>query len=92
MIGIPIATMIGFPLSRLIMDHVHWAGFEGWRWVFILEGIPSVIFGIVTIYYLTDWPHEAKWLPEDEKQWITNELERERKGKQGSGEDNIWQG
>ncbi len=92
MIGIPIATMIGFPLSRLIMDHVHWAGYEGWRWVFILEGIPSVIFGIVTIYYLTDWPHEAKWLPEDEKQWITNELERERKEKQGSGEDNIWQG
>ncbi len=92
MIGIPIATMIGFPLSRLIMDHVHWAGYEGWRWVFILEGIPSVIFGIVTIFYLTDWPHEAKWLPEDEKQWITNELERERKEKQGSGEDNIWQG
>ncbi len=92
MIGIPIATMIGFPLSRLIMDHVHWAGYEGWRWVFILEGIPSVIFGIVTIFYLTDWPHEAKWLPEDEKQWITNELERERKEKSVSGEDNIWQG
>ncbi len=60
--------------------------------MFILEGIPSVILGIVTIFYLTDWPHEAKWLPEDEKQWITGELDRERKEKMASGKDDLWQG
>lgn len=92
MIGIPIATMIGVPLSQLIMNYIDWGGYEGWRWVFILEGIPSVILGIITIFYLTDWPHEAKWLPEDEKQWITNELDRERQEKMASGEDNIWSG
>lgn len=92
MIGIPIATMIGVPLSRLIMENIHWGGWEGWRWVFILEGIPSVILGFITIFYLTDWPHEAKWLPEDEKQWITNELEQERQEKMASGQDDIWSG
>ncbi|HKX30902.1 MAG TPA: MFS transporter [Blastocatellia bacterium] len=81
MIGLPIATFIGVPISRAIMENIHWYGLEGWRWVFILEGIPSVIFGIVTIYYLTDWPSEAKWLPEDEKRWIMDELERERREK-----------
>lgn len=92
MIGIPIASMIGVPISQLIMSYVDWGGYEGWRWVFILEGIPSVILGIVTIFYLTDWPHEAKWLPEDEKQWITSELDRERKEKLASGKDDLWQG
>lgn len=92
MIGIPIASMIGVPISQLIMSYVDWGGYDGWRWVFILEGIPSVILGIVTIFYLTDWPHEAKWLPEDEKQWITSELDRERKEKMASGKDDLWQG
>lgn len=90
MIGIPIATMVGIPVSQLIMKHIHWGGWDGWRWVFVLEGIPSIVLGIITIFYLTDWPSEAKWLPEDEKQWIMEELERERKEKLASGENNLW--
>ena len=90
MIGLPVATIIGLPISQWIMNKIHWGGLEGWRWVYILEGIPSVIFGIVTIYYLTDWPHEAKWLPEDEKKWISDELERERLEKQASGKTGLW--
>ena len=93
MIGIPLATIIGVPLSRTIMENIHWYGLAGWRWVFILEGIPSVILGVITLFYLTDWPHEAKWLPEDEKQWITSELEleRERKEKSAGGQATIWE-
>lgn len=90
MIGLPIATMLGVPLSQLIMKNIHWGGLEGWRWVYILEGIPSIILGLITIFYLTDWPSEAKWLPEDEKQWIMGELERERQEKLASGDDNLW--
>jgi MFS family permease len=92
MIGLPIATMLGVPLSQLIMKNIHWGGLEGWRWIFILEGIPAVILGVVTLFYLTDWPAEAKWLPADEKQWITDALERERQEKLASAEDNLWQG
>jgi ACS family tartrate transporter-like MFS transporter len=92
MIGLPIATLVGVPLSQAIMHNIAWGGWEGWRWVFILEGVPSVIFGIVTLFYLTDRPSEAKWLPEDEKQWIMGELERERREMMASGKDPLWQG
>ena len=92
MIGLPIATMIGVPISRAIMENITWGGLEGWRWVFILEGIPSVIFGVITLFYLTDWPSEAKWLPEDEKRWIMGELERERREMLTEGKDPLWRG
>src|SRR5436190_5485330 len=92
MIGQPIAQVVGVPLSRLIMETADWSGLAGWRWVFILEGIPSVILGLVTLFYLTDWPHEAKWLPEDQKQWLTAELERERATKQASGHASVGSG
>jgi ACS family tartrate transporter-like MFS transporter len=78
MIGIPISTLVGVPISRAILENVHWAGWSGWRWVYILEGIPAVVFGIITLFYLTDRPGEAKWLPEDEKQWLVGELAREK--------------
>jgi MFS transporter, ACS family, tartrate transporter len=90
MIGLPVATIIGLPISQWIMNKVHWYGMTGWRWVYILEGIPSVIIGIVTLFYLTDKPKDAKWLPEDEKQWISGELERERREKQASGKLSLW--
>ena len=90
MIGLPVATIIGLPLSQWIMNKVQWGGLAGWRWVYILEGIPSVILGFVTLYYLTDKPHQAKWLPDDEKAWIMEELERERLAKQASGETGLW--
>lgn len=89
MIGIPIATVIGVPLSQLIMHNINWYGLAGWRWVFILEGIPSIILGIVTIFFLTDRPRDAKWLPDDEKEWIVNELEKERREKMAAGHDKI---
>jgi MFS transporter, ACS family, tartrate transporter len=92
MIGIPIGTVIGLPISRAIMESVNWAGLEGWRWVFILEGAPSIIFGVVTLFYLTDRPSDAKWLPEDEKRWIMGELERERSAILTSGKDPLWSG
>jgi MFS transporter, ACS family, tartrate transporter len=91
MIGLPIATIIGLPLSQWIMHKIQWGGIEGWRWVYVLEGIPSVILGFVVLFFLTDWPHEAKWLPEDEKQWIIEELERERREKQMGEKMSLWQ-
>lgn len=92
LIGIPIATIIGVPVSQLIMHNINWFGWPGWRWVFILEGIPSVILGIATIYVLTDRPQHAKWLPDDEKEWIVTELARERAAKLSSGGGTVREG
>jgi D-galactonate transporter len=77
MSAIPVSNVIGSPVSGLILG-INWLGLPGWRWVFILEGIPAVILGFVTLFYLTDRPHQAKWLPDEERRWITEELERER--------------
>src|SRR5262249_6294216 len=85
----PIAIAAGVPLSRWILDHVDWLGWPGWRWVFILEGIPPVLMGIVTLWFLTDRPQQAKWLAEDEKQWLIGELAAEERRKIAAGRVRI---
>ncbi|MBO0727550.1 MAG: MFS transporter, partial [Blastocatellia bacterium] len=91
MSALPVSYMIGAPLSGLIMERVHWNGWAGWQWVFILEGVPAIILGVITIFYLTDRPHQAKWLPEDERNWLTEELERERQEKKKARPLSVWQ-
>jgi ACS family tartrate transporter-like MFS transporter len=81
MTAISVSNIIGAPLSGLLVK-IHWLGLSGWRWMFILEGVPAIILGIVTLFYLTDWPHQAKWLPQEEKDWLINELEHEKKTKE----------
>ena len=76
MAALPVANIIGSPLSGLLLN-INYLGLHGWRWLFIVEGIPAVIFGIITIFYLTDWPREAAWLPADEREWLEHELARE---------------
>jgi len=73
----PLSNLVGSPLAGRIM-RIHWHGLEGWRWLFILEGIPAVVFGIVTFFYLTDWPSQARWLALPEREWIRRELNREK--------------
>ncbi|WP_428911694.1 MFS transporter [Niallia sp. Krafla_26] len=78
MLAMPVCAIIGAPLSVWIMDNINWAGIAGWRWMFILEGLPAIILGIITIFYLENRPKNAKWLTEEERNWIENELEVER--------------
>ena len=92
LIGIPLATIISTPLSQFIMHSFNWLGLSGWRWVFFLEGVPSVIMGIVTWFYLTDRPEQAAWLDEEEKAWITTELANEKAAKVSLGGDQIREG
>jgi MFS transporter, ACS family, tartrate transporter len=80
MAALPLANLLGSPLAGRIL-RIHWFGLEGWRWLFILEGIPAVLFGVITLFYLTDRPWQARWLPEDERKWILGELDRERREK-----------
>ncbi|MGH9584053.1 MAG: MFS transporter [Bryobacteraceae bacterium] len=74
----PLAIVVGVPLSRWILGTVHWHGLAGWRWVFILEGLPCIVMGFVTLFYLTDQPSDARWLSAEEKTWLTGQLQNER--------------
>jgi ACS family tartrate transporter-like MFS transporter len=80
MAAIPISNIFGSPLAGWILG-LNWLGLQGWRWLFVVEGIPAVIFGVTTLFLLTDWPSQAKWLAAEEKEWITQELQREKEAK-----------
>ena len=90
MAAIPLSYAIGSPISGLLLG-VHWGGLHGWQWLFILEGMPALFFGVMTWFYLTDWPHQAKWLPPDEKEWVVNQLESEKRAKQSVQSYTVWQ-
>src|SRR5262245_14263133 len=72
------AGILGAPLSGVLLSLRGAAGLDGWQWLFLVEGIPAVVLGVVTLAYLTDRPAEAAWLPADEKVWLLDALERER--------------
>ena len=79
-IALPAASLVGSPVAGWLLG-VHWHWLAGWRWLFILEGIPAVILGIATFFYLTDWPSQARWLPADEREWLTDVLQQELQAK-----------
>ena len=78
LLALPVGTIIGAPLSTWIMDTITWGGLAGWRWMFILEGIPAVALGVITLFFLSNRPKDAKWLSDEEKNWLEQELDRER--------------
>lgn len=90
MAAVSVSNIVGSPLSGFLL-RINWLGLEGWRWMFILEGAPAIILGVITLFYLTDWPHQAKWLPADEREWLIAELEREKKEKEAKHGLNILQ-
>ena len=90
MIAIPVANIVGSPVSGWLLG-VHWLGLAGWRWLFIVEGIPAIVFGVITVFYLTDWPREASWLSPEERAWITSELERETLEKRVARSPRTWE-
>lgn len=78
-LGLPIAQIIGAPISVGLMQWGNTIGYEGWRLMYILEGIPSIILGLVCLKYLTNNPKEAQWLTAEQRQWLMNTLEREER-------------
>jgi MFS family permease len=79
MLGGVVASMVGNPLSGLIMDQMDQVtGLSGWQWVFLLEGLPAVVLGFITLSYLTDLPIHAEWLTHAERTWLTQQIENER--------------
>jgi sugar phosphate permease len=90
MAAIPIGFMIGGPIAGAILG-VHWLGITGWRWLFLLEGLPAVVLGIGALFVLPDWPNEARWLRPDERDWITDRLAEERRAKAHAERMTTWQ-
>lgn len=86
------ALAIGGPISAFLMK-ADWLGLHGWRWLFILEGAPAVVLGIVSLFIMTDRPSEARWLTAEERACLENELAADRRRQIASGGPPIsmWQ-
>ena len=77
MVAIPVSAVIGSPLSTSILYLDGWLGVKGWQWVFISESIPALILSVVTWFYMTERPSQAKWLAPDERDWLVKRLASE---------------
>lgn len=90
MTAAPLSNMIGSPISGALMGMNGIAHLQGWQWLFILEGAPTVLLGVITFFFLTDHPAQARWLEPQERQWLTGEMARERAAQAASSASSIW--
>jgi MFS transporter, ACS family, tartrate transporter len=88
--AVPFSLALGAPVSALLLD-VNWFGLPGWNWVFILEGLPAVVLGVVTLFYLTDRPRHAQWLTPAERDHLEGVLAAEARAKEAAGSTTVWQ-
>jgi ACS family tartrate transporter-like MFS transporter len=86
--AIPLSFVLGSPFAGWILSH-RWLAVEGWRWLFFLEGIPAILLGAVSFFFLTDWPGEASWLAPTQRQWIEQKLQQEKPA--GAQAITVWQ-
>jgi MFS transporter, ACS family, tartrate transporter len=77
MAAIPLSQALASPLAGWIVGH-SFGGLQGWRWLFLLEGFPAVVLGVIAYFFLCDQPGEARWLASDQRHWIEEKLRREK--------------
>ncbi|MDB5653214.1 MAG: putative transport protein superfamily, partial [Tardiphaga sp.] len=90
-VAVPVSTVIGAPVSGMLLGLDGVMGIKGWQWLFMIEGIPSVVLGIVTWFYLTDRPSQATWLSAEQKAWLASRIDAEVAAKQSAGQMTLWQ-
>jgi MFS transporter, ACS family, tartrate transporter len=91
MVGIPLAGMIGSPISGAVLGMDGILGLGGWQWVFIIEALPAILMGIVSFFWLTDKPQDAHWLPPEQQAWLARTLEIERTRAPKIAHQSVWQ-
>lgn len=80
MAAVPVSTAIGSTLSALLISSGHGVlGLSGWRFMFLVEGVPAILLAVATWFFLTDRPEHAKWLSAEERDWLWHELDAERR-------------
>jgi len=84
----PIAGMIGSPLSGSLLG-IHGAGFAGWQWMFLIEGVPAIMLGLAVFWALPEHPEQADWLGPAQLVWLTQKLRAERESASGLPESAV---
>jgi D-galactonate transporter len=85
MFAIPVSTVIGAPISGLILNLDGWLGLRGWQWMFLLEALPALLMSVAVYFYLTDRPRKAYRLTAEESGWLQSRLDAERATREREG-------
>ncbi len=91
MAAIPASSVIGAPISGMILGMDGIGGLDGWQWLFVIEAAPAVLLGLVTYFHLTDRPADAHWLAADERTWLSERLDAERRQRQAVHDLSVLQ-
>ena len=91
MTSIPIASFLGSPMSALLLEMNGLGGLKGWQWLFILEGVPTMLLGIVCLFFLTDRPSQARWLSDAQRTWLNQRIEGEAAKRKAIGHLSLLQ-
>jgi ACS family tartrate transporter-like MFS transporter len=89
-VSIPLATFLGSPLSVSLLELDGVLGLKGWQWLFVMEGIPTILLGIACLFVLTDKPRDASWLTDAQREWLVGRLEDEASRKSGISLSGNW--
>jgi ACS family tartrate transporter-like MFS transporter len=85
----PLAGVVGSPISGALLGF-HGKGLAGWQWLFLMEGMPAIALGVTVLWVLNDTPGEARWLKGEERQWLTDQLARERREDLSAESGGLW--
>ena len=86
MTAVPLSGVVGAPISGWLLDRMSAVGgLRGWQWLYIVEGVPSVLAGIAAMFFLEDSPHKAKWLESSEKTLLVSRLQEDELAKRAHG-------
>ena len=87
MTAAPIAMIVGAPVSGALLKLDGWLGLQGWQWLFLVEGLPAVVLGVMALWVFTDRPEQAQWLEPAQREWLAGTMAAERaaRGRHGHG-------
>jgi ACS family tartrate transporter-like MFS transporter len=90
MIGIPLSVVFGGPLSGWLLGFDGHLGLRGWQWMYLVEGLPAAVLGVVVLFYLTDKPADAHWLAPEQREWLTRRIDAEHAEAAGRQRVGTW--
>ena len=85
----PLAGVFGSPISGVLLG-LRGGGLQGWQWLFIVEAVPAILLGVVVYWVLPERPKDARWLSQDQKSWLTGELQKEASPSSGLQRDEFF--
>jgi ACS family tartrate transporter-like MFS transporter len=91
-LALPISVALGAPISTAVLGMDGLLGIAGWKWIYLLEAVPTILVGFFVLFAMTDRPAQAKWLTPEEKSWLIAQLEAERRAVEARGKYSLLQG